>query len=163
MNRRVFGRTVAVGIGSVIAGGCLGGGADGGSTSDPDSAQTDDDAASSSDEGSPADDGRESAQALEAGFDSRGLDVLESEVDGSDRIVMTIQTSGNLDEDIRIAGGAYATEAQQIERDLTVRTEDRGLHQETFTIERDWAVRVATDRMSDEEYLERIEETRTNN
>lgn len=97
---------------------------------------------------------------LRQGFEERGLEVLEIAAE-EDTIVVTIQTSGDVDEDIRQAASAYATAAERLDRDLRVRVEDRGLVEATFEIEREWATRFVDERLSDAEYLERIEETRT--
>lgn len=120
----------------------------------------------SPDAGSTGEDGEgatpqigDGVKSLRAGFEDRGLDVLDvSILDGT--IEMRIQTGGDVDEDIRRAAGAYATSASRLEDDLLVRVEDRGLTQETFEIKLEWARQFAAERMTSQEYLERINETR---
>jgi len=102
----------------------------------------------------------EVAPGLRQGFEERGLEVLDV-APADDAIVVTIQTSGDIDDDMRQAASAYATAVERLDRDLRVRVEDRGLVEATFEIKREWAKRFVDERLSDEEYLDRIEGTRT--
>jgi hypothetical protein len=97
---------------------------------------------------------------LRENLEERGVDVLT--IAGEDgQIVVEMQTSGTMDEDIRRVAGGYATVVARLERPLSVRVEDRGLLEETFEIEPDWAAQFANDRLGDQDYLDRINGTRS--
>jgi hypothetical protein len=97
---------------------------------------------------------------LRDNLEQRGVDVLS--VSGQDgEIVMQMQTSGDIREDIRRVAGGYATVVGTLERPLTVRVEDRGLREATFEIRQDWATQFADDRLGDQDYLDRINGTRS--
>lgn len=145
MHRRSVLRSIL--IGAVSVAGCLGD--DGGFGAENESGGEEE-----PDDGDPA-----GMEHVTESFGSRGFDVLDATQD-ADTIVLEIQTTGDADEDVRVAAGAYATVARQIERDLLVHVEDRGLRQETFEIELEWARLFLDERISDQEYIERIEGTR---
>jgi hypothetical protein len=79
----------------------------------------------------------------------------------ADEIVVKAQTSGDIDEDIRLASQAYVNSYTQLDRDLRVRIEDRGLTEATFVIKRRWADARASKQIDDREYLSRINNTQT--
>ncbi len=145
-------RTVIVVAGLVMGAGCLG---DGGGGFDRTGDDHDDTVENDNYGGLPHE-----LEALRDQFEQRGLQVID--VDHAEKIVLKVQTSGDINEDIREASGAYASVVGQLEQDLHVRIEDRGLHQESFEIRRDWAVAFIEGRIEDEEYITRINDTRTN-
>lgn len=146
MNRRSLLQSIPVGV--VAFSGCLGDGGGFGS----------DDESTGSDNESEVD-AQEGAELLTKSFESRDLDVLEATQD-DEMIVVEIQTTGEVDEDVRIAAGAYATVSRDLDRNLRVTVEDRGLREETFEIELQWARSFLDERITDREYLDRIEGTR---
>lgn len=146
MNRRSLLQSVSVGV--VVVAGCLGNG--GGFGADDESTGSDDES---------EDDGQVGAETLTESLESRNLDVLVATQD-DETIVVEIQTTGDVDEDVRITAGAYATVSRDLERDLRVTVEDRGLREETFEIELEWAREFLDERITDQEYLDRIEDTR---
>jgi hypothetical protein len=93
-------------------------------------------------------------------LEGRGIEVLSVAAEES-RIELTMQTSGDLDDDIRRTAGAYATAATTLDRDLSVRVEDRGLSEARFEIRHEWARQFADDRLGDREYIDRINDTRS--
>lgn len=119
-----------------------------------------DDAADSADADVGDEDREDGAQTLRSELEARDLTVNNVELD-PDRIVVELQTSGDIDEDIRITAGAFATVARDIEDDIHVRVFDRGLTQESFRIENEWAIAFTDQQMSDEEYIDQIDETRS--
>lgn len=154
MDRRSVVRSLA-GAAIVLLGGCLGEEMSGGFSPEESDDETEGGGADENEGGLLSDE----IEALQEQFDEQGLNVLD--VDVTDAfIVFDVQTTGDIDEDVRVASGAYATLSAELERDLRVRIEDRGLHQETFEIELEWARQFVEGRLSDEEYLEQIEETR---
>lgn len=154
MNRRSFLRVTPVV--ALSAAGCLGGDSGSGFSAGGSNGGDEDD-----EEGDNAGNGviGDDVETLRERFESQGLDVRDAETD-AETIVFQIQTSGDVDEDIRRAASAYATEIGNLDRDLRVRVEDRGLHQETFEIEAEWAQQFVDGRIGDNEYLDRINETR---
>lgn len=149
-------RAVVLGAVALASGGCLG--RDGGSA--------DDRSTVARESGTPTAGGTEGAAAraakarlLRRRLERRGLRVREVTVE-ADTIEVRVQTTGNVTDDMRIVAGVYATEADVFDRDLSVQVEDRGLYEAQFEIRREWARRFADGRLSDEEYLRRINETR---
>lgn len=91
----------------------------------------------------------------------RGLTVRAATAT-DDAIRLTVQTTGNTDEDIELAASGFATLLNSdaaIDRDLRVRVEDRGLDQGRFRIEAAWARQFLSDEISDSEYLTLIADT----
>lgn len=76
-------------------------------------------------------------------------------------IVVTAQTSGDIGEDMRLAAQAYVNFHTQLDRDLRISIEDRGLTKATFVVKRQWAEAFANDQIDDAQYLSRISDTRT--
>ena len=133
--------------------GCLGdeGGGFGSNDDSPEETdEADDDTTTDGDDDTTAE--------LREGFEEAGINVLEIEIE-NETIYLEAQTSGNVDTDIRDIAGAYASLSETVEKDLSVRIEDRGLTEETFEIELEWARAFLNDELSDEEYLEKINET----
>lgn len=145
MNRRALIATAGMAVGA----GCLGNGG-GGFDSNGDG-----EAADASEHGVQPN----GIEMIRDQFEDRGIQVNDARL--NEVIVLEVQTTGDIDEDVREAAGAYATVAGNLDEDLRVRVEDRGLHQETFEVERDWARDFAEGRINDEEYMSRITETRT--
>lgn len=152
--RRFVGSAVSGAI--ALTAGCLGEEVSGGFSPDEDgsdeSQDGDDDGAAELSEG---------AAAVRDSFESRDVDVQAVSED-DEAIVVEIQTTGSISEDIQTAAGAYATVVDSVDRDLRVRIEDRGMAQESFLIEREWAEQFVNDRMGDQEFVDRINETRSN-
>ena len=149
ISRRLF--AVVVVTGTV---GCLGRENGGGFQQDDDADDDETEDGSGDTESLP-----ETVEHLRDHFDERGLDVLDTSIDG-DWAVFEIQTAGDIDDDIQTAAGAFATYAVEVEYDLLVRVEDRGMFQERFEIKRAWAQEFIEERIDDDTYLERIEATR---
>ena len=143
---------VTIGVLSTTAG-CMG---DGGGGFIGDNGDDEDDSA---DADGGDDERQDSADTFRAELESRDLTVNDIELD-TDRIVVEIQTSGNIDEDIRVTAGAFATVANDVGEDIHVRIDDRGLIQESFTIELEWAMDFVDQQLSDEEYMDLIDATR---
>jgi hypothetical protein len=144
-------RAILIGAGVLAAGGCLGDNSGNGTaTASGSGAPT----------GTPGVEEREAiATLLRRRLEDRGLTVREITV-GAERIEIRVQTTGDVSRDIQIVSGVYATEIDVLARDLGAHVEDRGLYEARFRIERAWARRFADGRMSDAEYLRRINETR---
>lgn len=146
MRRRRVATTLALGITGLA--GCLGGDAGGGF----DGEETD----------QSSEDDESGLSAAQESFVDR-LDenlAVRSTSETSDAFVVTVQTTGDGDEDMRLAAEAYVNFASQLERDLRVEVEDRELDQATFVIRRAWAQQFASGEIDDAEYLARIAETR---
>lgn len=86
------------------------------------------------------------------------VEVLTLKRDG-DGFFLEIQTSGNTDRDVNRVASAFSSVATDVEGDLSVRIEDRGLTDGTFEIEHEWGERHASGEWSDQEYLAQILET----
>ncbi|MFP4625590.1 MAG: hypothetical protein ACOCQ3_00480 [Natronomonas sp.] len=155
MNRRSVFRSISVGV--VFVAGCLGDRNGGGFDSDSDGSGVDQETGDDDEAGDGGDE--EGVEHVTESFEARGFDLLEATQDG-DTIVVEVQTTGDGDEDVRLAASAYATVAGEVERDLLVTVEDRGLREGSFEIQREWASGFADERISDQEYLDKIEETR---
>ena len=148
-------RSLLIAIGAMgTLSGCLGD-SGGGFIGDDDTDTDDDGEANVGDE-----DREDGAQTLRSELEARDLTVNDVELD-TDRIVVELQTSGDIDEDIRVTAGAFATVAGDVGEDIHVRVEDRGLTQESFTIENEWALEFADQQLSDEEFMDLIDETRS--
>ena len=80
------------------------------------------------------------------------------ELDGQGYHIET-QTRGNVDEEINRIASAYSSIAENIESDISVRIQDRGLTQENFRIEHEWGLSHARGEIDDGEYMELIRET----
>ena len=145
-------RSLLLGVGVLASvSGCMGDGG-GGFVGDDD-----DDTADDADDGDA--DREDGADTLRSEFEARDLTVNDVTLEDG-RIVVDLQTTGDIDEDIRLAAGAFATVAADVGEDVHVRIEDRGLSQDSFTIEYEWGIDFADQQLSDEEYLDLINETR---
>ena len=154
MDRRTALRSVSAAIVSLSLAGCLGEEVSGGFSPDEDGETEDDSEDDGAAELSPE------AETVVDQFESRDVEVTAAE-EGDEEIVVTIQTSGSIDDDMAAAAGAYATVVESVDRDLRVRVEDRGMFSGSFRIEQEWAANFANDRLSDSEFIEKIDETRS--
>ncbi len=152
MDRRTALRSASAAIVSLSLAGCLGEEVSGGfSSGDEDEDESeDDDAAELSSE----------AETVVDQFESRDVEITAAEED-DEEIVVTIQTSGSIDDDMVTAASVYATVVESVDRDLRVRVEDRGMFEESFRIEHEWAEKYVNDRLSDSEFIEKINESRS--
>lgn len=91
-------------------------------------------------------------------LEDAGVEVLELHRENG-TFQLEIQTGGNVDEDINRVASAYSVAAPELEADLEVRIEDRGLTLDTFEIEHEWALDHSQGRIDDQEYLQRVQET----
>ena len=150
-----------LGAGSLCAlsllGGCLGEEMSGGFSVGDDNAQEQEEQAHVSDDEESTTD--EPIDQLAAHGRERGMNILSIEME-NETIVIVLQTSGDRNQDITTAAGVYATTVQALDADLRVRVEDRGLYQERFEIQHSWAEQFVAGAIDDQEYLDRIEETR---
>lgn len=85
------------------------------------------------------------------------VDVEELTLEDEYRLVM--QTSGTIETDINRVASAYVTMSPDLEHDLFVRVEDRGLTEGTFSIELEWAQQHHAGQLTDEELVELIQDT----
>lgn len=147
MNRRSVIITCAAGAASFA--GCLGGGGGGGfgGTADSDSEQLKDDT------------GLSTAQRAFVDRLDQELSVNAARVN-SDALVVEIQTTGEKSENIRVAAETYVNFVHELSTNLRVHVNDRGLRQATFMIKSSWAQEFRDGAIDDQEYLNRIEETR---
>ena len=83
------------------------------------------------------------------------VEVLELESDGEE-LSLRIQTRGDIDEDLNRVASVYSGVIENLSEDLSLVIEDRGLTQEEFFIEREWALDHSEGRMTDEAYLQQI-------
>ncbi|TQQ79829.1 hypothetical protein EGH24_10070 [Halonotius terrestris] len=150
MNRRTLMATVAAGTTGLA--GCLGGDGGGGFGGD-------DEAETASEEDGEFSDLSATQQSFVGRLDEK-LDVNAARA-ATEAFVVDVQTTGNSDEDIRLAAEAYVNFVEQLALDLRVHVEDRGLRQATFVIETAWAEQFKSGEIDDSEYLARIAETRT--
>lgn len=86
------------------------------------------------------------------------VDILELERDG-EAFHLEMQTGGNVDTDINRVASAYSAVATEVEGDLTVRIEDRGLTEGEFEIEHEWAEEHNQGTISDGEYMAAVMDT----
>ena len=86
------------------------------------------------------------------------VEVLTLKRDG-DGFFLEIQTSGNTDRDVNRVASAFSSVATDVEGDLSVRIEDRGLTDGTFEIEHEWAEEHNQGAITDGEYMARVMET----
>lgn len=147
-------RNVVTAIASGVAGlaGCLGGDAGGGFGGEEEETETADE------EAEEFPDLSEAQRSFVTRLDEE-LDVTAART-ASDAFVVEVQTTGDSDEDIRLAAEAYVNFVEQLAVDLRVHIEDRGLRQATFMVEAAWAEQFKTGEIDANEYLDRIAATR---
>ncbi|ESS07938.1 MAG: hypothetical protein A07HN63_02444, partial [uncultured archaeon A07HN63] len=136
MNRRAILTTLTIGITGVA--GCAGGEEDGGFDGNEE-AQTDEDKKETT--------LSETQQSFRDQLDE-DLTVRSTSL-STDEIVIKAQTSGDIAEDMRLAAQVYVNFYTQLDRDLRVRIEDRGLTEATFVIKRRWAKARASKQIDD--------------
>ena len=88
------------------------------------------------------------------------LDIVELSVESIEQdgqgYHIDIQTGGNVDEEVNRVASAYSSIAEEIESDISVRIQDRGLTQAEFYIEHEWGLSHARGEIEDGEYMEKI-------
>lgn len=158
LTRRQFGATT---VGMAVGGaGCLTGEPGGGFGSDETGAESTDDTGENGN--ADTEDLSAATQQLADSLSERGLAVQSTTIT-DDAIRLTVQTTGDIEEDIQVAASGFATllnSEPTIDHTLRVRVEDRGLSEGRFRIEAAWARQFVDGEINDREYLSLIANTR---
>lgn len=118
--------------------------------------EDDDDTGDNGDDEEPFEDGE--LEQFRTMLTAAEVEVLELERT-DDGFHLEMQTGGNVETDVNRVASAFSSVATDVEGDLTVRIEDRGLTEGNFEIEHEWAEEHAGGSISDEEYMAAVLDT----
>lgn len=96
----------------------------------------------------------ESRETLETYLEAAEVEI--NNLTANDEFSLDAQTEGDLDEDINRIASAYSSAAPELDRDLVVRIEDRGITEARFEIEHETALEHHNGEISDQDYLGQI-------